>query len=473
MTAASVRLQVLGRELARVYLEHTRPRAILLTGSAAIGEADFYSDLDLIVYYDALPDEAAFAATRTAAGARDPSTFAPPTDEAYPEYYYRDGVQCQLAHETIASWEAELRTVLVDLDVESPVQKAISGLFEGIPLHGEELIARWRDEARYPDTLARAMVERYWRFFPIWHVEERLAARDATLWRQQVLVESAYNLLGVLAGLNRVWFTSFQFKRAHAFAAQLEIAPAGIVDRLDALFSADPRTAVAGLEALVAETQALLGEHMPDFDATLRRGPGTRELPWTLEAWANAGRHLQRVNPRTRRASPPGSVSVTERVEDRDHGGADDHDEDRREDEGARRQHHLHRRLRCRSSAATRRRWRDSEACVRSTRPSGVPSCSDWISELTTEVSSGMSTRSAILRSEPARVSPIPSSFSTSSNCSTSGPSLCSLSLASAPSKPRPASTLTARMSSASGSSRRISSRRVRVLSVTSASRPR
>lgn len=281
-TEASECLRSLARELARVYLEHTRPRAILLTGSAAVGEADFYSDLDLILYYDTLPDESAFAAAREAVEAGDAGLFAAPTETDYPEHYYRDGVECQLAHQTIAGWEAELRTVLVDLDVESPVQKAISGLFEGIPLHGEELIAHWRDEACYPDALARAMVERYWRFFPIWHVEERLATRDAALWRQQVLVESAYNLLGVLAGLNRCWFTCFQFKRTHAFVSQLTIAPHDLADRLEALFTLDPGVAVAELEALVAETQALLAEHMPGFDATMKHGPGTRELPWKL-----------------------------------------------------------------------------------------------------------------------------------------------------------------------------------------------
>jgi hypothetical protein len=279
-TDASQRLRRLGRELADVYVAHTRPAAILLTGSAALGEADFYSDLDLILYYDALPGEDAFEAARTAAGARDVNFFGPKTDATYPEYYYRDGIQCQLAHETVASWEAELRTVLVELDVESPVQKAISGLHEGIALHGDELIRRWRSETRYPDALARAMVERYWRFFPLWHVHERLASRDAALWRQQVLVESAFNLLGVLAGLNRLWFTSFQFKRERAFLAQATIAPPRVADRLDALFTSEPRAAVAELEALVAETQELLAEHMPDFDATLRRGPGTRDLPW-------------------------------------------------------------------------------------------------------------------------------------------------------------------------------------------------
>jgi predicted nucleotidyltransferase len=279
-TTPSAALQALARELADAYLAATGPRAILLTGSAALGEADAYSDLDLILYYDRLPSEDAIAAARRAVGAEKPDVLAPPTETSYPETFGRAGVQCQLGHETIAGWEAEMRTVLVDLDVETPVQKAIAGLFEGVALHGEELVERWRREARYPDALARAMVERYWRFFPLWHVQERLLARDAVLWCRQALVESAFNLLAVLAGLNRLWFTSFQFKRLHAFTAAMTHAPHDLADRLDALFALDARAAIAELESLVGETQALLREHMRDVDATLRIPPRSREAPW-------------------------------------------------------------------------------------------------------------------------------------------------------------------------------------------------
>jgi predicted nucleotidyltransferase len=279
-SAESLHLHRLAVEMTGVYLEHTQPDAVLLTGSAATGDADRFSDLDLILYYVELPPGDAASAAREVLGAHGPAEPAARTDDAFMEFYDLRGVQCQVVHETIAGWEEELRTVLVDLDVESPLQKAVAGLFEGIALHNEDLIDQWRRSAVYPDALSRAMVERYWRFYPLWHVQQRLAARDALLWRQQVLVESAYNLLGALAGLNRRWFTTFQFKRAHAFAARLEIAPARLADRLDELFRLDGAAAIADLEALVAETQALLARHMPDFDASLSRGPGSREQPW-------------------------------------------------------------------------------------------------------------------------------------------------------------------------------------------------
>src|SRR5262249_54530411 len=160
-------------------------------------------------------------------------------------------------------------------DVDTPLQKAISGLFEGVALHGDDLIATWQREAIYSDALARAMVERYWRFFPLWHVQARMSTRDAPLWTRQTLVEAGFALVAVLAGVNRLWFTSFQFKRQREFVATMKIAPTRLADRLEVLADGEPAAAIAELESLVAETQAILTEHLPGFDAALRRGPGT------------------------------------------------------------------------------------------------------------------------------------------------------------------------------------------------------
>src|SRR4051794_21795429 len=51
-------LVTLARQNAQIYLAQCGPSAILLTGSSASGSADFYSDIDIIVYYaEALPAE--------------------------------------------------------------------------------------------------------------------------------------------------------------------------------------------------------------------------------------------------------------------------------------------------------------------------------------------------------------------------------------------------------------------------------
>jgi predicted nucleotidyltransferase len=52
---ASHFLLALARRNAQVYAAHPNTRAILVTGSAAEGVSDFYSDLDMILYYEKLP----------------------------------------------------------------------------------------------------------------------------------------------------------------------------------------------------------------------------------------------------------------------------------------------------------------------------------------------------------------------------------------------------------------------------------
>ena len=49
--------------------------------------------------------------------------------------------------------------MLADHDVESPLQKAVAGLHDGIALHGGDLIEPWRAQAEYPDGLARAPID--------------------------------------------------------------------------------------------------------------------------------------------------------------------------------------------------------------------------------------------------------------------------------------------------------------------------
>jgi hypothetical protein len=276
-------LRTLARRLSDAYVAHTRPRAILLLGSAATGDADAYSDLDLLLYYDEPPPEDAVADARHEIGAE---RFRGKRDETgYGERYFLGGLECQVGHASIPVWEQEIARVVVDLELDQVLLKQMSGLFEGLPLYGEDLIERWRRGATYTERLQRAMIEKHWGFFPWWYFEERLGARDATIWRYDVLVQSAYNIVGVVAALNGLYFSTFEFKRAGKFLARLEVAPPNFAARLKTLFDSDERGSTAELERLVDETQALVARRFPDIDLSLEWGgkstpPGAREPPW-------------------------------------------------------------------------------------------------------------------------------------------------------------------------------------------------
>jgi hypothetical protein len=286
--AATAHLRTLAGQLKDSYVAHSRPRAALLVGSAATGEADFYSDLDLLFYYDDVPGDETLAAARSELGA-ERDRISGRDETGIGERFYVGGVQCQLGHLIVGAWEQEIAKVVAELQLDEPLLKAISGLFEGSPLHGAELIERWREQARYTERVQRAMIEKHWKFFPWWYYQERLGARDATAWRYDVLAHSVYNIVGLLAALNRVYFSTFEFKRAGRFLSRLEVAPPALAERLNALFESDERRSTAELEELVSETQALVATRFPDLDLALEWGgaptpPGEREAPWEAAA---------------------------------------------------------------------------------------------------------------------------------------------------------------------------------------------
>jgi len=186
----------------------------------------------------------------------------------------------------LAAWETRWAKVVEQFTPGTETQKVIMGVLDGVALHGDDLIAGWKAYLSvYPEQLAEASVRHYLRFFPLWERTERLESRDAKLFYHQMLVEASQNLLGVLAGLNRRYYSTFQFKRMRRFVDRLRVAPEHLADRLDALFMLDPADAGIELERLVTETVALVETHMPTVDtASVRRLIGERQRPWTAES---------------------------------------------------------------------------------------------------------------------------------------------------------------------------------------------
>ena len=97
-----------------------------------------------------------------------------------------------------------------------------------------------------------------------------------------MLLEAAFNLLGVLAALNRVYFARFELKRLRALVAKLEHAPPRLADRLESLVHLPPTEAAAELGRLVVETRDLVTRELPDLELPLRRPPGTQAEPWQI-----------------------------------------------------------------------------------------------------------------------------------------------------------------------------------------------
>lgn len=192
--------------------------------------------------------------------------------------YFVHGVECQFAHTTLAAMTKDMDSILVDLDVDSPFQKALSGVMAGITIFGDDLIAQYKQRAsNYPEALRTAMINRFMNFQPLWAIEERMSVRDAELWRMQALVEGSYNLLGVLAGLNSLYYSSFQFKRMGAFTGEMSLRPKDLAIRLGRVYRGELNASKTFRE-LVAETVALIEKHMPEVDTSTAHARLNRQV---------------------------------------------------------------------------------------------------------------------------------------------------------------------------------------------------
>jgi hypothetical protein len=283
MAEPTEQLRALARRITDAYLRHMTLSGAILAGSGARGDADRYSDLDLLLYAEEVPPAEAPAAARRELGAGRAVVLLAHGPNGFLDQFPLEGVQCQVGVIPLGDVEDELDGLLVDHEgLDTPVAKIATGLLEGIPLYGDELIARLRARvADYPQGLREAMVRHWWRFFPLWYHEPSLAVRDAPLWRQEELVNAAYALIGTLAGVNSLYFARFEFKRQRAFLEKLVLAPPRFAERLESLFALPPAEAVAELGALVLETQAIVQRELPGVDVSLRRPPGGARV----EAW--------------------------------------------------------------------------------------------------------------------------------------------------------------------------------------------
>jgi len=235
----------------------------MLAGSAAAGTCDEHSDIDLLNYYDELPDPQAFDRPMRELGAEPMGEIGPPQPEGFAASYRVDGIEVQTGGQLIAGLEQRLGRIAAG-DVDWITAKVAIGLLEGMPLHGEDRLRDWQRRAGYPESLRRREVEANLGFFPVWSLDAHLAARDAELFRRQMLLDGAFRVLAVLSAVNRLYFTTFQLKRARSHVDRMSLRPERLAERLDAVANAEPSLAADELKKLVEETRAIVRAQLPE-----------------------------------------------------------------------------------------------------------------------------------------------------------------------------------------------------------------
>jgi hypothetical protein len=262
----------LAREVASWYAAHTQVRMIALGGSAARGQADPYSDLDLAIYWDQL-DRAWLAEPPLQAAGGERFTFRKLYDNQVAVEQYQIGeAKVDVAHFSLAWWQQSVADVLERADMAAEKQEVLDGFLSAIPFHGAPLYEQWRSRiAAYPDQLARRMVQQHLAFYPAWVLGQHGLARGDLLSFYDMLCEMIKHLLAVLAGLNHVYLSTEKPKRSADLLRRMPIAPRDAATRVQAILTIDRQQAVAALADLIDEVIDLVERHMPEIDTTRMR----------------------------------------------------------------------------------------------------------------------------------------------------------------------------------------------------------
>ena len=204
--------------------------AVLLGGSVSRGVADRFSDVELGVFWPEEPD-------------------------ADWEDFERDGVPFETVHAAVAKAEAvsgRVGTSLEDLSFAA-------ALVDGRPLHGAELLARWRERVLpYPDELAAAVVRTHGIVDLVWQLDVNVA-RENPLMLNARLTEACKAILHALLAANRVYW--FGFKRLDEIEARLTVAPPRLAERIRETFG-DPSLVFP----LAEETYDIVERTVPGVD---------------------------------------------------------------------------------------------------------------------------------------------------------------------------------------------------------------
>src|SRR5262245_8949181 len=269
MNEATATRMALARRIAPAYAANPKVRAVLLAGSVARGIGDRFSDIEIELFWAEPPTDEDRMAPIQHSGWE--LLYRHVDENEWADSFFIEGIKVDTSQFLVSTLDRWLEDALVRADINPEYQVRITAIQHGRPLHGAELIERWRARAAvYPEALAHAMVAEYSYFRPH-YLLEMLAARDDVLVLHQDLVAAEQQILSVLMAVNRVYAPHPYHKWLDWEVAQLPLAPPDLNRRLRGLLRDEPHSAVQAIRALIEETFALVEQYLPEFDTSAAR----------------------------------------------------------------------------------------------------------------------------------------------------------------------------------------------------------
>ena len=228
-------------------------RAAVVGGSVARGYSDALSDLEIILYWERLPDADRRAAIIAALDARYRY---PEWDPGRESAFLIGGFPVDVWHISVADIVTTLDDVLINGSIDLLSNNVVDTIRSCIPLKGHEIVDAWKlRSAAYPNALTIRFLEHYLPHFHLRHL--MLAAhRDNPTAFYHTLSDIQCSLFLVLLAINRTWFPTFKW--IYRSLATLPLTPDDAEARLRQMYHETPVIASTHLRDVLAETLDLI-----------------------------------------------------------------------------------------------------------------------------------------------------------------------------------------------------------------------
>jgi predicted nucleotidyltransferase len=263
------------RKLAECITPFQGVRAIVVAGSVARNYADEYSDLELPIFWDSLPDDTKRHAIVNTLHASFLHSYDGPSAE---DQLLINGVQVDLWHISVADEEAIIRAVLEGHNLDLGSLNAMDTVRSCIPLYGHEIVEKWKKQAQaYPEGLAKQIIQDHITAFRIAELFI-LARRDNPTAFYGQLCYLHQEVFLVLLTLNQSYFPTFKW--LFRVVDTLKVKPKDVDQRLRQVFRLPYSEAIVDTKRILEETLELVELQFPDLDTTQVR----RQLGYTRAA---------------------------------------------------------------------------------------------------------------------------------------------------------------------------------------------
>lgn len=265
----------LAREIAPLFTAYPDIEACFVFGSAALGIADKYSDLELAFIWSQLPSAEDLEAIANGIGANDWQIEPYGEEEqAWLEQFYLFGMKVEAGHWAHRTMDDIVTGVVERYDVSQhgllfEKQTVVSHLRYGIVLYGENVIQRWKTQIEpYPKQLAIAMIQKHLKFRPF-DGQHILAERLELPMLHENNCSFVRWLLNLLFALNRIYHPGYKWTRH--WTEVMAIKPSQLFTRLEYVFQSNAASGTEELGKLIRETLDLIEEHEPCINLEQQR----------------------------------------------------------------------------------------------------------------------------------------------------------------------------------------------------------